>query len=516
MNRDEIISILIKMLEKGEVRTKVDLERAKNKLASKYNLKEYISNTEIIEAYEGDNLESLLKILRLKPTRMLSGVSVVAVMTKPMDCIHGKCIMCPGGTRENLPKSYLMNEPAIMRAQRSNYDPYKQVTSRLTQYIIAGHKPEKIELIVMGGTFPAVEKRYQNFFIRECFHAMNDFPGKKTKVKTLEAEKKRNEKAKTRCVALVIETRPDVCEENNINDMLNYGATRVEVGVQSVYDDVLEKINRGHDINAVIKATQRLKDSGFKVTYHIMPGLPGSNTERDIEMFRILFSNPDFQPDGLKIYPNLVLKGTKLYDMWKKGEYKALDDETTAEIISKAKAYVPEYVRIMRIQRDVPISQVIAGPKLSNLRQVILKKVKCRCIRCREIRDAVPKNVKLKRMDYKASKGTEIFLSAEDTGKDKIVGICRLRIPFKPFRKEITNDSALIRELHVYGKEVSIGKKGASQHSGWGSKLLKEAERIAKEEYHKTKMVVISGVGVREYYRKFGYKLEGSYMVKKI
>ncbi|MDD5417484.1 MAG: tRNA uridine(34) 5-carboxymethylaminomethyl modification radical SAM/GNAT enzyme Elp3, partial [Candidatus Nanoarchaeia archaeon] len=475
----------------------------------------YISNTEIIQNYDG-NLKPVLKILRIKPARMLSGVSVVAVMTKPSECIHGKCIMCPGGVCENLPKSYLLDEPALMRAKRLDYHPYKQTNNRLRQYIIGGHTPEKVELIVMGGTFLGVEKNYQKFFIRECFHALNDFPEKITKSSTLEKEKKKNEKAKARCVALVIETRPDLCYEPHINSMLDYGATRVEIGVQSTYNDVLDRIKRGHTIRDVIKSTQLLKDSGFKVTYHMMPGLPGSTAEKDIEMFRELFSNPDFCPDGLKIYPTLVIKGTELYKMWKNKQYKALNDETAVKIISEAKKFIPEYVRIMRVQRDVPVNQIVAGPKSSNLRQLVLDRTGCRCIRCREIKADVPADVKLLRKDYNASMGKEIFLSAEDIKNDKIIGICRLRIPYKPFRKEINDKSALIRELHIYGKQTAIGEKGKSQHKGWGRKLLKEAEKIAKSEFNKDNIVVISGVGVREYYRKFGYKLKGAYMVKRI
>jgi len=536
-----------------------DIQKLKIKLCRKYKINKIPSNVEILLSA---NLKALKKIsLVTKPIRTISGIAVIALMTKPIKCPKDEpCIYCPGGLGSvfgNVPQSYTGKEPASMRGIRNKFDPYFQIFNRLEQYILNDHCPEKVELIIMGGTFPSFKKSYQNYFVKYAFKALNDFskmfykngdfdfikfkkffelPGeindiKRTekiheklrtlKIKTsLEEEQKKNEKVKIRCVAICQETRPDFSMEKEIDQMLKLGVTRVELGVQHLKNKVLKKINRGHLVEDSIKATRLLKDSFLKVGYHMMPGLYGSSIKEDKEMLEELFKNSDFRPDALKIYPCMVFKGTKLYDLWKKGKYKPLNTEKAAKLIAEFKEKIPLYCRVLRIQRDIPSYQNVAGVDVTNFRQLIHEKYKpkCRCIRCRE-----PGNkkidwnkVKILRKDYEASNGTEIFISAEDVKNDLLLGFCRLRIPYKSFRKEIGKNSAGIRELHVYGILTPLRKKGKIQHKGLGRNLLLRAEKIAKEEFGVKKLLIISGVGVKEYYKKFGYKKDNAYMSKKL
>ncbi len=480
-----------------------------------------------------------LKIKKLikakKPVRTISGVTVVAVMTHPYPCPHGKCIYCPGGIDWGTPQSYVQESPAVLRARRHNFDPYEQVRSRLLQYVAMGHTPSKIELIIMGGTFPAMPLDYQEWFVTQCLEAMNRFPKEKSsKWVSLEEAQRRNEKAKIRCVGLTIETRPDWAKARHIDRFLYLGATRIEIGVQTIYDEILEKVQRGHTVKDTIEATQLLKDAGYKVCYHIMPGLPGSDPDKDLEMFRTLFEDERFRPDMLKIYPTLVIPGTKLYEMWKRGLYEPYSEEVLIELVAKMKSMVPEYVRIMRVQRDIPVKYVAAGLKIGNLREVVKeymerKGMKCRCIRCREIGHYVlkkgeiptPENSEIifKRLDYEASLGHEVFLSVEERRRDLIIGFLRLRIPSPAaHRWEVNERTAIIRELHVYGPQVPVGQESDFwwQHKGYGRKLLKWAEEIAVNEFDCNKILIISGIGVREYYRRLGYRKHKNsfYMVK--
>jgi elongator complex protein 3 len=549
--------------------SKDKLSKEKVRLCSKHKQSKIPTDIEILLHANKKDIAFLKKYLHTKPTRTISGVAVVAVMTKPFPCPHGKCAQCPGGVQSffgDVPQSYTGKEPATMRAIRNNYDSYLQVFNRLEQYVVLGQSPEKVELIIMGGTFPSFPSGYQEEFIYYAFKAMNDFselfykkgkrnrekaefdiikfkdffelPGevgsekrvksihkkllarKKAQKTTLEDEQKLNEASNIRCVGLTIETRPDYARLEHCNEMLRLGCTRVELGVQSVYDNALERINRGHDVSESIIATRTLKDLGFKINYHMMLGMPGADFLQDITGLKQLFDNQDFRPDMLKLYPCMVLRGTKLYDDWKKGFYKPLTTEQAARLVAEFKKHVPEYVRIMRVQRDIPTSMTEDGVDRTNLRQYVTEKMKeqkitCRCIRCREIKDKEIKGkVELKLNDYLASGGTEYFISLEN--KDRIVGFCRLRFPSQSLRKEITTNSALIRELHVYGAAVKIGGKGtgkSGQHRGFGKQLLRAAENIASKA-GKEKMIIISGVGVRDYYRKLGYKKEGPYMVK--
>src|SRR3989344_4149092 len=553
----EYVKDLLKQLNPG-----VNFDKLKKLAARKYKLKKIPTNIEILNLLNEKERKLYKDYFITKPVRTLSGVAPIAVMTKPLPCPHAKkggpCSYCPGGPGSvfgDIPQSYTGKEPATMRGLRAGFDSYLQVFNRLEHYVILGQAPEKVELIIMGGTFPSFEKKYQEEFVKYCFKALNDFSAifykknkfnyekfneffelpcdvfNKERTKRIQdklrkikrkcvfvKEQERNEISKIRCVGLTIETRPDYGKLKEGNEMLRLGCTRVELGIQSVYDDLLEKIKRGHSINDSVESIRMLKDLGFKLNFHCMIGLPGVKS-RELDGLKELFLNGDFKPDMLKIYPCMVMKGTKLYEDYKKGKYKPLTTEKAAEIIAEFKKYVPEYCRIMRVQRDVPSYVTEAGPGRTNLRQYVNKILKkkriiCKCIRCREIGRNIKKGkVRLKVLEYEASKGKEFFISLEDD--NSLYGFCRLRFPSEFLRKEITMDSALIRELHVYGGLTELGKRGKIQHKGYGKLLLKKAEDISRKD-RKNKIVVISGVGVREYYKKLLYKKEGVYMVKKI
>ncbi len=539
--------------------TEQQWSRKKRGLALKYHLKTIPTNIQLLLNAEESDIPFLKAKLLTKPVRTISGVSPIAVMTKPESCPHGKCTFCPGGLNSpwgDVPQSYTGHEPATMRGIRNNYDSYLQVMNRLEQYVILGHSFDKIEIIVMGGTFPAAAKEYQEEFISSIFQALNDFsnlffkqnlfnftkfktffelPGdinnkertaniqnkllalKNSRKASLLEEQFLNEHSAIRCVALCIETKPDWGWLEQGNEMLRQGCTRVELGVQSVYDDVLKAVHRGHDSNDSKTSIQILRDLGFKINFHYMPGLPLTDRQRDLNGMKQLFSDDGYKPDMIKIYPCMVAPGTALYYQWKKGEFTPITTEEAAVRIIEWKKTVPEYCRIQRVQRDVPTKYWEAGVQLTNLRQYLFNNyhVTCRCIRCREPKGRKPywDQVKIRVQEYPASRGKEFFISVEDNVNDIIIGFCRLRFPYQCLRPEITKNSALIRELHVYGTATAIGEEGLVQHQGWGKKLMETAEQIARGN-GKTKMVVISGIGVKEYYVKLGYLKEGPYMVK--
>ncbi|MEK7171409.1 MAG: tRNA uridine(34) 5-carboxymethylaminomethyl modification radical SAM/GNAT enzyme Elp3 [Patescibacteria group bacterium] len=521
-----IENLVLEALKIG-IDSRDQLHQLKIKYAKEYR-KNPPKNSEIIAAYrsllkkrkirENHNFE---KIIQKRNIRTLSGVSPVALLTKFFGC-PGQCVYCP--TEKNVPKSYLSNEPAVMRAIIHNYDAYEQVKWRIKALYANGHPTDKVELIIMGGTWSSLPKTYQNFFIKGCFDGLN-----LKKSRNLLQAQNMNEKAKHRCVALTLETRPDWINEKEIIRMRKLGATRIEIGVQSLYNDVLDFVKRGHKIDATIRATQLLKDAGFKISYHMMPSLPGSSVSRDIKMFKELFENPVFRPDMMKVYPCVVAPFSELEKWYKEGKFKPYTDKQLIKIILAIKKYFPRYLRVSRLYRDIPSQSIIAGSKVSNMRQVVHelmreKGIKCECIRCREIRgqQIEPKNIEFKIMDYSASGGREFFLSFDDTQSDKLCALLRLRFSSyslngkKHFIKELEG-AAIIRELHTYGSQVPISEKDelATQHMGFGKRLVAEAEKIAVQNGYK-KIAVIAGIGVREYYKKLGYKLDGTYMIKKL
>ena len=507
--------------------TKRDVDYVKLKVAGKHSLDKVPSNSEIIQYLKPEESAKLLTVLRRKSVRTISGVTVVAVMTKPSPCPQQEsCAYCPGGPSEGVPQSYTGHEPAALRGAQNDYNPYNQVRTRIEQLEAIGHKVDKIELIIMGGTFPSTPQEYQEDFVKQCLDAITE-----QKSASLDEAKKLAETSRIRNVGITVETRPDWARQEQVDRMLSMGMTRVEVGVQNIYDDIYAAVNRGHRVKDVVEATRIMKDAGLKVVYHLMPGLPGSSFERDLKGFKKIFVNPQFKPDMIKLYPCLVIKGTKVYDWWKQGLYHPYTTDEAAQLIAELKKFVPPWVRIMRVQRDIPANLIEAGVKLSNLRQIALEKLgakglRCRCIRCREVghrwlKDKVkpdPDKIEIRTVTEEASGGTELFISAEDPVNDVLLGYVRLRIPSgSASRPEIVPEkTAIVRELRVYGPLVPVGKHvaGAWQHKGYGSILLSEAERAAKEDYHRSKIAVTSALGTKQYYRQFGYSYDGPYVSK--
>lgn len=464
----------------------------------------------------------LLDLLRRRKIRTLSGVAVVTVLTKPHRC-PGACVYCP--TEARMPKSYLASEPAAQRALGYKFDPARQVAGRIAMLQTNGHPTDKIELIVLGGTWSAYPKRYQTWFIKRCFDAANG-----RAAPTLTQAQNWNESASNRVIGLTLETRPDWITPVEIRRLRDLGVTRVQLGVQSTHNDVLKLIRRGHTIEDVMTATRLLRDAGFKINYHLMPGLPGSNFKKDIEDFETVFGHPGLKPDFIKLYPTLVIKSSALYQWWKAGKYKPYTAVQLLKLIPELKKRVPRWVRIERLVRDISGNEIEAGSLATNLRQMLQERgVVCQCIRCCEARHSVVKanQVKLWTEEYLTDGGRELFITFEDKKRTKLYAFCRLRLPDSlnvgeddhPHLRKLyisLKGSALIRELHTYGQLMPLKDKGtAVQHLGFGKRLMLEAERVAKLNGYK-KMAVISGIGVRAYYRKLGYRLEDTYMVKRL
>ncbi|MFA5174292.1 MAG: tRNA uridine(34) 5-carboxymethylaminomethyl modification radical SAM/GNAT enzyme Elp3 [Candidatus Pacearchaeota archaeon] len=448
-----------------------------------------------------------------KPSKTLAGVTPIAVMCKPKKCRHGTCVYCPS---LNVPQSYTPKSPPVLRAERLAYDSYEQVISRLNAFEAMHHPTDKIEIIIMGGNFLEYPGLYQNNFILGIYNALN-----RSKSRSLEEAKKKNEKSLHRCVALCIETRPDSCSLVNIKKMLSWGTTRVEIGVQCLDDEIYKKVNRGHKVKDVVIASKILRDYGFKVGYHMMLGLPGSDSKKDLKMFKELFEDSRFKPDQLKIYPCQVLQGSRLADWHKKGKYKPYTKEQTEKLLIKIMKIIPNYCRVMRIMREIHPDFLIEGTTRIDLRKDVEEKLKKENADISEIRfrevgfnlrdlekgEKITRRLNLKITKYKASNGEEYFL--EFINKENILfGLLRLRV---------FDNKAIVRELHVYGQALGIGEKGNlfGQHLGLGKKLLSKAEEIAKKE-NANQLQIISGVGVREYYKKLGYKLKEEYMEKKL
>ena len=518
---------IIEQIVSKKIQSKDELHKVKVRLCKKYKLRTIPRDSEILAQLPPDRFENGVtqSLLRKKSTRTLSGVSVIAAMTSPETCPHGRCIPCPGGPERNTPQSYTGYEPAAMRACCHNFDPYLQVRSRVDQLHAIGHVTDKVDLIIMGGTFTARIPDYQQWFVKRCYEALNE-----QRSSSLDQAKKHNETAPSRCIGLTVETRPDWFRLQQVDHALYLGATRVELGVQTVYDDLLSQIERGHTVTDSIAATRIAKDAGLKVCYHLMPGLPGSSGKKDLKTFQKIFTDERFKPDMIKIYPTLIVQGTKLYDLWKEGRYEPLTTDQASLLIAQVKKDVPEWVRIQRIQRDIPSQQICAGIKQSNLRQYVEREMQrqhtsCRCIRCREIghvpsektTQVTERSLRCTHRRYTASNGDEFFISLEDSAQDVLVGYLRLRDVVLPHRPELQAEPCMIiRELKVLGREASLGERTAEafQHRGFGKILLSEAERMCAEQLGKKRLFVLSGVGVKPYYRKLGFIDDGVYLSK--
>ncbi|XP_076041012.1 elongator complex protein 3 [Oratosquilla oratoria] len=526
----EIVKELIKAHQDGK---DVNLNHLKTRISSKYGLASSPRLVDIIAAVPPQHKKTLLPKLRAKPIRTASGIAVVAVMCKPHRCPHinmtgNICVYCPGGPDSDFEystQSYTGYEPTSMRAIRARYNPFLQTRHRVEQLKQLGHNVDKVEFIVMGGTFMSLPEDYRDYFIRNLHDALSGH-----KSTCVEEAVKYSEKSLTKCIGITIETRPDYCLKRHLSDMLKYGCTRLEIGVQSVYEDVARDTNRGHTVRAVCESFQYSKDAGFKVVTHMMPDLPNVDYERDVLQFIEFFENPEFRADGLKLYPTLVIRGTGLYELWKTGRYKSYPPNTLVDLVATILSLVPPWVRVYRVQRDIPMPLVSSGVEHGNLRELALARMKdlgtqCRDVRTREVgiqeihHKVRPYEVELIRRDYYANGGWETFLSYEDPEQDILVGLLRLRkCSDQTFRPELTGGVSIVRELHVYGSVVPVSTRDPSkfQHQGFGMLLMEEAENIARNEHGSNKLAVISGVGTRNYYRKMGYELEGPYVVKQL
>ncbi|CAD7686939.1 elongator complex protein 3 [Lycaon pictus] len=524
----DVIKQLIEAHEQGK---DIDLNKVKTRTAAKYGLSAQPRLVDIIAAVPPQYRKVLVPKLKAKPIRTASGIAVVAVMCKPHRCPHisftgNICVYCPGGPDSDFEystQSYTGYEPTSMRAIRARYDPYLQTRHRIEQLKQLGHSVDKVEFIVMGGTFMALPEEYRDYFIRNLHDALSGH----TSNNIYEAVKY-SERSLTKCIGITIETRPDYCMKRHLSDMLTYGCTRLEIGVQSVYEDVARDTNRGHTVKAVCESFHLAKDSGFKVVAHMMPDLPNVGLERDIEQFTEFFENPAFRPDGLKLYPTLVIRGTGLYELWKSGRYKSYSPSDLIELVARILALVPPWTRVYRVQRDIPMPLVSSGVEHGNLRELAFARMKDLGIQCRDVRTREvgiqeihhkvrPYQVELVRRDYVANGGWETFLSYEDPDQDILIGLLRLRkCSEETFRFELVGGVSIVRELHVYGSVVPVSSRDPTkfQHQGFGMLLMEEAERIAREEHGSGRIAVISGVGTRNYYRKIGYRLQGPYMVK--
>jgi len=510
--------------------TRAKVETLKRKIARQYHLKRFVKNSEILnhiltmEGLTYTTKEKMTQLLQIRKVRTISGIAVVAVMTKPSPC-PGKCIYCP--EVNGAPKSYTGKEPAAMRGAQNDYIPKKQVQARLDQLKSIGHPLDKIHLVIMGGTFLATPLEYQEFFVKECIDGIT---GKTSK--NLSLAQQNAETSRYRNVGITFETRPDYCTETHVNKILEFGGTFVEIGIQTLSDDILRYIQRHHTIKEVEAAIRNSRDGGLKVTIHMMPNL-FQTPEKDIKMFKTLYTDPRFIPDAVKIYPTLVLHNTRLFELWQNGTYVPYSSEDVVDVVASIKAMTPPFVRIQRIQRDIPAYLILEGVCHGNLREIAREKLDilnlhCSCIRCREVGHQTnlgdhswrDKEHDYHIYEYPASNGIEHFISFETTDKKTIFGFLRLREPSSlTFRPETLNPPAtIIRELHVYGKLVKIGelpKEIEWQHRGIGRQLISLAEEISRERGYQ-KILVTSGLGVRNYYRKFGFSRDGLYMGKRL
>ena len=516
----------------------------------------YLNKAALVAAYEqmvaAGTLEpdgALLERIRMKPMRTLSGVTTVTVLTKPYPC-PGKCIFCPTDVR--MPKSYLPDEPGAMRALEHQFDPFTQVESRIRALKNLGHPTDKIELLILGGTWSSYRRDYQEWFVKRCFDAMNEFKHEGHEVHEEEPKEdsavshrrargtngvnsvvsvvnlshthSQNESAPHRNVGLVIETRPDEITPDEIKWLRHLGVTKVQMGAQSFDDHILEINKRGHDVESTRQATALLRAAGFKIVLHWMPNLLGATPQSDREDFARMWE--DFCPDEIKIYPNQLLANAELYEYWQRGEFQPYSTDELVDLIADIKPSIPRYCRVNRVIRDIPGNNVVEGNRRTSLRQDVQEEMKkrgttCQCIRCREVKGKTVELSSLQLHDYvySAGKAQEHFISF-NTADDGLAGFIRLSLPSNNSPETGLADlsgAALIREVHVYGQSLAVGaeKTGAAQHVGLGTRLLEEAERVAKQNGFE-KIVVIAAVGTRQYYIDRGFERGEYYLVKGI
>lgn len=525
----ELVRSLVEKIDAGAIHGKDDIHRMKVDFCRSAGIAVIPSDAAVLEAaaHADPALGArLTPYLRTKPMRTLSGVAIVAVMTSPAHCPHGRCTFCPGGVELGSPQAYTGFEPAAQRGARANFDASEQTGARIRQLGAIGHRTDKVDLIVMGGTFTARTREYQEGFVKGAIDAMNG-----EAAPTLDEALARNEVAAARCIGLTVETKPDWCRDEHVELMLSYGTTRVELGIQALDDGILAAVRRGHTVQDAADATRAAKDAGLKVCHHLMPGLPGMTPEKDREGFRRLFDDEAFRPDMLKVYPTLVLPQTVLYAQWKAGAFVPYDDETAARVVADLKEVVPPWVRIQRVDRDIPSPMIAAGVRKSNLRQLALADLRkrgrsCVCVRCREAGHRANKGeavdlegeLEFRRTDYVASGGKEVFMEFLDS-EGALHAFARLRRAGHAGAAGSSEGDTFLRELRVVGRLAELwGPEGLDeparfQHRGLGTRLVEACEDVAFGEWGGPALRVTSGVGVRGYYRKLGYELERPYMV---
>jgi elongator complex protein 3 len=459
---------------------------------------------------------AILESLRMKPVRSLSGVATVSVLTRPYMC-PGECIFCPNDA--SMPKSYIADEPGALRAGQNAFDPFRQVSSRLASLEAVGHPTEKVELLILGGSWTAYPRGYREEFVRRCFDALNGGDSQ-----SLAQAQRRNEAAARRNVGLVVETRPDCITPDELRHMRLLGVTKVQIGVQSLDNRILEANCRGHKVADTRRAFGLLRAAGFKIHAHWMPNLLGATPESDREDFARLWSDSDLRPDELKIYPTILVRNSALYPFYERGEYRPYTHAELVELLAAIKPAVPPYCRINRLGRDIPVHHVAAGNTRSNLREdaqrlLAARGQACRCIRCREVRGNPVRreDLHLEEQAYAAGGAEERFLSFVAPG-DRLAGYLRLSLPGKGSPRlgwPDLNGAAIIRDVHVYGRTLPLGTTaaGAAQHLGLGTELIARTEQIARETGF-SRLAVISAIGTREYYRKRGFVDGELYLVK--
>ena len=522
-SEDAALSSIVAAILSGRVGTRPQLEQAKKAAAVSHQLSRFLSNSQIFLALPGSERPRCMELLRVHPRRSASGIVIVTFFTAPASCPHGTCVYCPGGPSVGTPQSYVPDGPSMRAARGVSFDPYKQAQKMLSKYLDRGHDASKVELMVEGGTFLAMPRDYQEWFIKGAFDGLNTSASA-----SLEEAHLSNESAEHRAVGLTIETKPDWCRPEHVDLLLSYGVTKVEIGVQSLRDEILKRSNRGHTVEDTLDAFQAARDAGLKVAAHMMPGLPGSDPEADLADLLRLFQDEALRPDMMKLYPTVVVEGTALAMMCEAGLYEPYDLETVVDLIAEMKRHVPRWHRIMRIQREIPENDVVAGSKAGNLRELVLRRVKergfsCGCIRCREVALDLPSDLlgdelALRSESYPASGGTEVFSWYEFAGAGKLAGFVRMRAPSDEAHRPEMRGACVVRELKVYGRVVPVGARSETgfQHRGLGSSLLGEMEREARERFDARTLLVTSAVGTRDYYRRFGYERVGPYMGKRL